>query len=192
MENRRPAGIAAKISLAHETMKHLLTVQGQEHTLEVKRGDPLVCSLDGDSFAADVAEVQPGVYSVLIGGKSFAVRVDVSPAGGASNSGDGGEYTVQVDGVSCRISIGDPRRRRRGGSQFAIEGMQLVKAPMPGKVVRLLVSEGEAVEAGQGLVVVEAMKMQNEVKSPKAGRVQKLMAQVGQAVNAGETLAIVE
>jgi len=171
-------------------MKHLLTIQGREHTLEVKRGDPLVCSLDGDSFSAEVAEAQPGVYSVLIGGKSFSVRVD--PAGAASGDAGGGEYAVHVDGVSCRIAVADPRRRRRGGSQVAIEGSQIVRAPMPGKVVRLLVSEGDAVEAGQGLVVVEAMKMQNEVKSPKAGSVQKVMAQVGQAVNAGETLAIVE
>ena len=171
-------------------MKQDLTIQGQAHTLEVQRGDLLVCSLDGDSFSAEVAETQPGVYSVLIGGKSFAVRVD--PVGTASGDVGGAEYAVHVDGVSCRITVADPRRRRRGGSQVAIEGSQIVKAPMPGKVIRLLVSEGEAVEAGQGLVVVEAMKMQNEVKSPKAGTVRKVAAQTGQAVNAGETLAIVE
>jgi biotin carboxyl carrier protein len=171
-------------------MKYLLSIQGQTHTLEVKRGDPFVCSLDGDSFSAEVAEVQPGMYSVLIEGKSFAVRVEASAAGGLSNNG--GEYAVQVDSVSCRIAIDDLRRRRRGGSHLSIEGRQVVKAPMPGKVIRVLVSEGAAVEAGQGLVVVEAMKMQNEVKSPKAGSVRKVMAQVGQAVNAGETLAVVE
>jgi len=170
-------------------MKYTLTIQGQKHTLEVKRGDPLVCSFDGDSFTAEVAEVQPGVYSVLIGAKSFAVRVD--HAGSAPGQAGGGEYTANVDGISCRIAVADPRRRR-GRSQLSIEGTQVVKSPMPGKVIRLLVSEGEAVEAGQGLVVVEAMKMQNEVKSPKAGSVQKVMAQVGQTVNAGETLAIVE
>jgi biotin carboxyl carrier protein len=170
-------------------MKYLLTIQGQAHTLEVKPGDPLVCSLDGDSFTADATELQPGVYSVLIRGKSFSVRVD--PAGTASGDDDGRGYAVRAEGVACRIAVADPRRRR-GGSKVVIEGSRIVRAPMPGKVIRLLVSEGEAVEAGQGLLVVEAMKMQNEVRSPKAGNVQKLMAQVGQAVNAGETLAIVE
>ena len=190
MEGRRPAGITEEGFLASEAMKYLLTIQGQEHTLDVQRGDPMVCALDGDSFSAEVAEVQPGVYSVLIGGKSFSVRVD--PVGVASGAAGGGEYAVHADGMSCRVTVADPRRRRRSASQVAIEGSQLVKAPMPGKVIRLLVSEGEAVEAGQGLLVVEAMKMQNEVKSPKAGSVRKVMAQVGQAVNAGETLAIVE
>lgn len=167
-------------------MKYHLSIQGREHTLEVKQGNPLVCALDGNSFSAEVAEVQPGVYSLLIGDRSFAARVDPDSGPGS------GECTVQVDGALYRVSLVDPRRRRRGGSQLAIAGEQIVKAPMPGKVIRLLVSEGEAVEAGQGLFVVEAMKMQNEVKSPKSGSIRKVTAQVGQAVNAGETLVIVE
>lgn len=162
-------------------MKYLLTIHGQEHALEVRRGDLLACSLDGTPFSAEVAEVRAGVYSILIGKKSFVARVD----------GEEGEYEVRVEGASCRIAVADPRRRR-GGSQLAIEGKQIVKAPMPGKVIRLLAAKGEAVEAGQGIVVVEAMKMQNEVKSPKAGTVQTVSVQVGQAVNAGETLMIVE
>lgn len=163
-------------------MKYLLTIHGQEHALEVRRGDLLACSLDGTPFSAEVAEVRAGVYSILIGRKSFVARVD----------GDEGEYEVRVEGASCRITVADPRRRRRGGSQLAIEGKQIVRAPMPGKVIRLLAAKGEAVEAGQGIVVVEAMKMQNEVKSPKAGTVQTVSVQVGQAVNSGETLMIVE
>ncbi len=163
-------------------MKYVLTIHGQEHALEVRGGDLLVCSLDGTPFSAEVAEVRTGLYSMLIGRKSFAVRV----------GGDEGEYEVQIEGASYRIAVADPRRRRRGGPQIAIEGRQTVRAPMPGKVIRLLVAKGEAVEAGQGVLVIEAMKMQNEVKSPKAGTVQKVSVQVGQAVNAGETLVIVE
>jgi pyruvate carboxylase subunit B len=68
------------------------------------------------------------------------------------------------------------------------EGRQQVVAPMPGKVVRVLVSAGEQVEAGQGLLVVEAMKMQNEIRSPKSGTVEKVVASEGQAVNAGDVL----
>ena len=107
----------------------------------------------------------------------------------ASNAGN---YTVQIDGVSYAVSVRDPRRRRSEKSPLAIAGRHSVKAPMPGKVVRILVAENQAVDAGQGLLVVEAMKMQNEIRCPKAGTVQKVLAREGQAVNAGETLLIVE
>ena len=72
------------------------------------------------------------------------------------------------------------------------EGRQPIVAPMPGKVIRLLVSAGDEVEAGQGLVVVEAMKMQNEIRSPKRGKVERVVATEGQNVNAGEVLAWVD
>ena len=73
-----------------------------------------------------------------------------------------------------------------------MEGKKKIVAPMPGKVVRVLVKEGAEVEAGQGVVVVEAMKMQNELKSPKQGTVQKVIAVEGANVNAGDVLLIVE
>jgi biotin carboxyl carrier protein len=178
-------------------VKFFLTIHGQEHTLELDTRDVLTCSLDGVAFPAEVAEVRPGVYSVLIGGRSLAVRVDEeSSAQAASEDGRGrprgGEYAVHVDGVSYAVSVRDPRRWRRDRTELALEGRQTVKAPMPGKVIRVLVTEGQAVEAGQGLIVVEAMKMQNEIKSPKAGSVQKVLVAAGQAVNAGEMLVVVE
>jgi biotin carboxyl carrier protein len=79
----------------------------------------------------------------------------------------------------------------KAGGKFSLEGPQRVDAPMPGKIVRVLVKEGDAVEEGQGLVVVEAMKMENELKSPKAGVVRELHAQEGQPVEAGAKLAVV-
>jgi len=86
----------------------------------------------------------------------------------------------------------DPRawRGKRGGVLEA-EGRQQIIAPMPGKVVRLLVKAGDAVEAGQGLLVVEAMKMQNEIRAPKTGKVERILISEGQAVNAGDVLAVV-
>jgi biotin carboxyl carrier protein len=72
------------------------------------------------------------------------------------------------------------------------EGRQQISAPMPGKVIRLLLAAGDSVEAGQGLIVVEAMKMQNEIKSPKNGKVERLLVKEGQNVNAGDVLAWVE
>ena len=97
-----------------------------------------------------------------------------------------------MDGEPFDVEIVDPRAVRRRGASGTVEGRQTLTAAMPGKVVRVLVSEGDTVEAGQGIVVVEAMKMQNEVKSPKAGTVVKIAASEGSTVNAGELLAVVE
>ena len=178
-------------------MKLFLTINGQEHVLEFAAGQNVSFSLDGVPFPAEIVEVQSSVYSVLIGGRSFAARVDsTSSPQVASSSENAGrnseEYSVQIDGVCYAVGVRDPRRRVRDKTQFAVAGRHEVKAPMPGKVVRILVAEGRAVEAGQGLIVVEAMKMQNEIKSPKSGGVRKVMVREGQAVNAGETLLIVE
>jgi biotin carboxyl carrier protein len=93
------------------------------------------------------------------------------------------EFAMEIDDLRAW-------RRRRGGALEA-EGRQEVVAPMPGKVVRVLAKQGENVEAGQGLFVVEAMKMQNEIRSPKKGKLEKLLVTEGQVVNAGEPLAVV-
>jgi biotin carboxyl carrier protein len=137
----------------------------------------------GDKFIeGDAVEVATGTYSILIGGRSFEVRVEPATGGLRVHAGER-EFAVEID---------DPRawRRRRGGALEA-EGRQEVMAPMPGKVVRVLAKQDEEVEAGQGLFVVEAMKMQNEIRSPKKGKLEKLLVTEGQVVNAGEPLAVV-
>jgi biotin carboxyl carrier protein len=141
-------------------------------------------SLDGEALDADAVEVAPNTYSVLLGGESHEVRVAPLPDGRVKLHTGIEEYTAEII---------DPRawRGRKHGS-FEAEGRQQIQAPMPGKVIRLLVNEGDAVEAGQGLIVVEAMKMQNEIRSPKSGSVERLFVKEGQAVNAGEVLAWVE
>jgi biotin carboxyl carrier protein len=101
------------------------------------------------------------------------------------------EGVVTVNGFRYEIEVRDPRRwsrQSRGGSHA---GAQDIKAPMPGKVVRVLVAVGDAVEAGQGIVVVEAMKMQNEMKAPRAGKVIAIAAKAGATVTAGDVLATV-
>lgn len=99
---------------------------------------------------------------------------------------------MQTGGLEFVAEVIDPRSwrgRRHGGAEA--EGRQQITAPMPGKVVRLLVKAGDTVEAGQGLLVVEAMKMQNEIRSPKRGEVERVLVVEGQAVNAGEVLCAV-
>lgn len=123
--------------------------------------------------------LQPGKYSVLIEGRSYAVTLDA-------------ENELLVNGRTLAIEVFDPRETRGRRSAGEGHGRQSIAAPMPGKVVRVLVAPGDEVAAGQGLIVVEAMKMQNEMKSPAAGRVVELRTQANATVAAGEVLVIIE
>jgi biotin carboxyl carrier protein len=160
---------------------------GKLHSVEIgpdaahARGH-LLCTIDGRAVEAGALEVAPGIYSILIGGSSYEVRVESGP----------GSLRITVAGHEYAGQIRDPRQwRRNRGAAIEAEGSQRAIAPMPGKVVRVLVKAGEMVEAGRGILVVEAMKMQNEVRSPKSGKIERLLVSEGQAVSAGEVLAIV-
>jgi len=151
--------------------------------IDVQRdGNSFRVEMDEKIIEGNAVEVATGTYSVLLGGHSFEVRVEPSL----------GALRVHIGAREYRVEINDPRawRRRRGGALEA-EGRQDVVAPMPGKVVRVLAREGDEVEAGQGLFVVEAMKMQNEIRSPKKGKLERILVKEGQVVNAGEPLAAV-
>jgi biotin carboxyl carrier protein len=141
-------------------------------------------SLDGEPMEADAIEISPNIFSILLNGKSHEVRVTPTPAG---------VLTLQTAHREFIAEVTDPRawRGRRHGALEA-EGRQQIVAPMPGKIIRVLVQAGEKVEAGQGLLVVEAMKMQNEIRSPKSGTVERLLVTEGQPVNAGEALAWID
>ena len=143
----------------------------------------LVCTLDGRVLELDAVEVGTATYSILLRGQSYEVRVHDAPDGLHINAG-GEELVAQIV---------DPRRWRAAarGARVEAEGRQEIRAPMPGKIVRVLARAGDTVEAGQGLLVVEAMKMQNEIKAPKTGKVEKVLVAEGQTVNAGETVAVV-
>jgi biotin carboxyl carrier protein len=141
-------------------------------------------AFDGQLLDADAVEIAPNTFSILLRGQSHEIRVTPSP---------NGTLSLQTGLEEFIAELLDPRAwSGRRHSAIEAEGRQQVVAPMPGKVVRLLVKAGDAVEAGQGLLVVEAMKMQNEIRSPKSGVVERLLAQEGQPVNAGEILAWVE
>ncbi len=139
--------------------------------------------LDGQPVNADAVEIAPNTLSLLLEGQSHEVHIVESP---------GGLLRLQTGLQEFTAEVTDPRswRGRRHGALEA-EGRQQVVAPMPGKVVRVLVEAGDKVEAGQGLLVVEAMKMQNEIRSPKSGTVERILAKEGQPVTAGEILCVV-
>jgi biotin carboxyl carrier protein len=135
--------------------------------------------VDGVPHHADVVSVEPGVYSVLIDGRSTDVTID----------GDG---HVWVGSTRLSVEIRDPRKWSRGEGSGGLQGTIAIKAAMPGKVVALLVDVGETIETGKGVLVVEAMKMQNELKSPKAGVVQAIRVSPGDSVAAGQVLVVIE
>jgi biotin carboxyl carrier protein len=112
----------------------------------------------------------------------YDARVEETPAG----------LVVVIDGYRFEMEVRDPRRWSRKAAARAGDGVQTVVAPMPGKVVRVLVAHGDEVKAGQGLLVVEAMKMQNEIKASRAGRILSLTVKDGATVAAGEVLATIE
>ena len=127
---------------------------------------------------ASVTECEPGVYSILHNGASFEVRVTPD--------------RIEVDGHPLRYEIEDTRQWKRSSNGPASGGKANIVAPMPGKVVRILVAAGDIVQAGQGIVVVEAMKMQNELKSPIDGVIGRIAVAENDGVAAGAVLAVVE
>jgi acetyl/propionyl-CoA carboxylase alpha subunit len=159
-----------------------LDVAGKKRRVELpsKLGaGEMACLVDGQEMNADVRILEPGVMSLLVDGRQYRCILD----------GDG----VVIGGRRYGFEVEDPRSLRgRRGAGGGAEGPRPVKAPMPGRVVRLLVGVGDEVEEGQGVVVIEAMKMQNELKSPKAGRVVRVGAAVGDTVGSGDVLVVVE
>jgi biotin carboxyl carrier protein len=139
--------------------------------------------LDGRPVTADVVEIVPHTLSILLDGQSFEISVTQSPDGKLKLQAGAQEFIAEV--IDPRAWSG----RRHGGVEA--EGRQQIVAPMPGKVVRVLVKAGDRVDTAQGLLVVEAMKMQNEIRSPKSGTVERVLVKEGQAVNAGEVLCVV-
>jgi biotin carboxyl carrier protein len=165
-------------------MKLNLYRNGAEEPIEILTPAPACRFRLGERAErlASVESPEPCVYSVLLDGRMYDARVETTAAG----------LVVVIDGYRFEIEVRDPRRWSRKDASRGGEGIQTVVAPMPGKVVRVLVSPGDAVDAGQGLLVVEAMKMQNEMKAPRAGRILTVSVKEGATVAPGEVLATME
>ncbi len=153
-------------------------------TVEALGGGHYAVTLDGHRFELESLVLPHGAVSMIIDGTSYNVEFEEK----------GDEVDVVCRGQRSRFDIVDERRARLRAATagFVAEGKQLITAPMPGKVVKIFVKVGDEVKEGQGVVVVEAMKMENELKSPKAGKVVALYAKEGVAVENGAKLLEVE
>jgi biotin carboxyl carrier protein len=165
-------------------MKTALRIQNRESHIEWDQ--------DGETFhfrfesqeerTAHVLEVEPRTYSVLIGGRSYEAKTE--------RRADG--LFIVIGGWRIPVEICDPRQWNGKSKSGPAGGREEISAPMPGKVVRVLVCQGDRVEAQQGVAVVEAMKMQNELKSSRAGTVTRVAVAAGATVNPGEVLVVIE
>jgi biotin carboxyl carrier protein len=164
-------------------MLYDVTIDGKKHRLELSRVDGRwSCRLDGREFEVEAILARPDVLSLRIGNLAYEVKSERL----------GEDFYIWVGSTRFAAEVRDPRSLRGRSRAVDDHGPRKITAPMPGKVVRILVRENEEVEAGGGIAVVEAMKMQNEIKSPKKGTIQKILVGEGAAVNAGDVLAIVE
>ena len=167
-------------------MAFIAKLGDQSYTLEIEEIEKSLyrVSVDGNEFLVDGKKTGRTNYSLIVDNRSFEIEVDHAED----------EYRVLVDGRNYHVNLVDERRVRIGGgqSEIQLQGRQKVSVPMPGKVIAVLVSEGDSIEKGQGLVIVEAMKMENEVGSPIAGEVKEIKVKAGDAVEGGAVLLIVE
>ena len=169
-------------------MRYFTTLKGRtEQTpvdIEALGNGRFALVIGGEKHEVDAFTLDHGAVSLILNGRSYNVEFDA----------EGYEVSVQVKTQLTRVDVASERqlRLRVGASSNLAEGKQLIVAPMPGKVIRVLVKVGDSVTEGQGLVVVEAMKMENELKSPKAGKVTELYATEGVTVEINAKLLAVE
>lgn len=141
-------------------------------------------SVEDRQYAVDLTEPQPNLFSLLLNGKSYEVGIDT----------DRDEFSLYLWDRFFRLTVQDPRHKALQGKGRLDQagGRAEISAPMPGKVVKILAPAGTEVKEGQGVVVVEAMKMENELASPKDGVVKEILTEEGRAVDSAEVLAVVE
>ena len=164
-------------------MTYEIAIDGKSYRLDLSQAEgQWSCRVDDREIEVDAVLARPNVLSLRLGNKAYEVKCERV----------GSDTHIWVGSQRFAAEVRDPRSLRSRTRAADDHGPRKLTAPMPGKVVRILLNQGAAVEAGSGVLVVEAMKMQNEVKSPKKGTIQKILVNEGAAVNAGDVLVIVE
>jgi biotin carboxyl carrier protein len=160
--------------------------EGEKHEIAIKtEGLSVFAEIDGRKYEFEARIVEPNTYLFNHDGKIFECYVAPKNAGGVTR--------VRQGTKSFDFQLSDPKRLRGAANLEAnADGIATIVTQMPGKVVRVLVAPGQEVKIGDGIIIVEAMKMQNEMKSPKDGTVKEVCFEIGATVNAGDILAVIE
>jgi len=162
-------------------------LQGKTISLEIKReSDHVVATVDGRQYALEVSQPEPGVYLLKIAGRVFEAFISSSEDKSAPTE-------INIHGIRHELYIRDPRRLKALSEDSSHDhGLVEIRSAMPGKVVRILSTADQPILKGEGVIVVEAMKMQNELKSPKDGTVREIRVSESDTVEAGQILAVIE
>lgn len=165
-------------------MNFEVIVNNKEYNVEIERKEKsFLVKIDAEEFDVDATILKKALYSLIVSNKSYLTNI----------KSEENIYLVDVNSESFEIEVLDEAAKRMAQKKKEPEaGKQIIKAPMPGKIVKILVKEGEEVEPGSGMIVVEAMKMENELKSSSKGIVKEISVEEGVVVNAGDTLIVVE
>jgi biotin carboxyl carrier protein len=168
-------------------MKYEIEINGDEAMVDLEERDGMIDVYVNDRpYRIKVSRPEAGIYLLFLGNDVYEARIAPDQSQGHDQSA-----RVYLKGRTFDTRLID-RKHRRGAADHPETGQQYVIAPMPGKVVRLLLELGQEVAAGQGVVVIEAMKMQNELKSAKSGVISDLRVKEADAVIAGQILAVVD
>jgi len=169
-------------------MKLQAEIEDQSYEVEIRiDGDKVLARIDDREYEIEVSEPEPGVFLMKNEG-----RITEAYASTVGNK-LAGEIEISVRGTLTNVKLIDPKRLcGSGGDHSHGDGLVEIKTAMPGKIVRILSAAGTAVKKGDGIIVVEAMKMQNEMKSPKDGLVKEIRVSKTDTVNAGQILAVIE
>jgi biotin carboxyl carrier protein len=161
-------------------MKYVATVNGKSFSIEIN--DDHTITVDGQVYPVDFLNINREVCTLLIGGHSYEAYLQ---------PGEGDQWQVLLRGMLYEVTVEDERENRlraAAGSGATHGGEFSLKAPMPGLVVAVPVTEGQTVKKGDNLVILESMKMQNELKSPRAGTVMRVNVRAGQSVEQNQVM----
>ena len=161
-------------------MTYTFKIQDQIYKITLEKEDgQLKAEIDGNSVPVDFVKLENNLYSMIVDGKSMTVGVVRK----------GRKLQVFIDGDLYELEAVSEREQRK--SSHIVSGIQEIKSPMPSRVVKILKGEGDEVTPEEGIIVVEAMKMESELKSPIAGTIKDIMVKEGDAVEAGTVLLVV-
>jgi biotin carboxyl carrier protein len=166
-------------------MGYVAVVGGEQIPVDVFQNPDgeLVVKVQEREYVVDARWTQLDLLSLIIDGRSYQVDIH----------SEKDSHRVLVEGEHFDFELFDERKALlKSAAGLGVEGVQEIRTSMPGKIVKVLVAEGDEVQEGDGLVIVEAMKMENEMKSPKAGAITKIGVEEGETVEAGALLVIVE